>query len=554
MTDAKKTEEEYAAFRAERKQYVDKILNSRARKKIVVAGPGTGKTYLFKKILKDKKKSLTLTFVNTLLEDLALELCGQSDVRTLHGFALSALPSTNGKRVEIFPKLSRIIREDAKLLLDTDIDFKKIFHNLESEDAHIKFYKKRKDFYGNYYGFTDIIYAIVSYFEAHREKIPKFDQVVVDEYQDFNKLEVSLIDLLAGKSPILLAGDDDQALYDFKSASAQYIRDRYSDADAEYESFVLPFCSRCTRVVVHAANDILSAASEIGCLEGRIEKPYLYFENLEKDKISAENKTLVHTQAHAIPYFIEHRIKEIAETERQHFEVLILSPNRMLSQKIVEGLCGKGFQNIEPMPPKPPEDPTIMDGLKLLLNKDTKCNLGWRIISKILLTQENFEFLLRESETDLQESLFSLLDVKHQKKVRKILTGLRRIRDKKAPDPEILDEIIKLAGVNPREMATASVKNEIGEITSGDPSVRKIPIKAKTIESSKGLSADYVFITHFDDGLFISDQNNAIPSDRDIWKFVVALTRAKRKVFLISSDNKDPTFLKWIKNERIERI
>ena len=44
------SEDIYAQAKSERQKHVDAILNSPSRKKIVVAGPGTGKTYLFKEI------------------------------------------------------------------------------------------------------------------------------------------------------------------------------------------------------------------------------------------------------------------------------------------------------------------------------------------------------------------------------------------------------------------------------------------------------------------------------------------------------------------------
>ena len=46
----------------------------------------------------------------------------------------------------------------------------------------------------------------------------KYKLIIVDEYQDFNKLEVAMIDLLATKSHVMVVGDDDQAIYDFKNA------------------------------------------------------------------------------------------------------------------------------------------------------------------------------------------------------------------------------------------------------------------------------------------------------------------------------------------------
>jgi superfamily I DNA/RNA helicase len=210
-------EPKYADARAERQQRVEAVLRSKSQKKIVVAGPGTGKTFLFKETLKDKKNSLTLTFVNSLVEDLSLDLCGMSEVKTLHGFARGVMGRATGS-AKIFPKLSKIIQEDLELLENVKIDFDSIFQNRDDKNEYIAFYKKRKAFY-KYYGFADIIYAAVLYLEQYPDKIPIFDQVLVDEFQDFNRLEVSLIDLLASESPILIAGDDDQSLYFFKYAS-----------------------------------------------------------------------------------------------------------------------------------------------------------------------------------------------------------------------------------------------------------------------------------------------------------------------------------------------
>src|SRR5579862_2424349 len=107
MTSAQKTHYEEAANL--RDQHIDAILACGAKKRLVVAGPGTGKTYLFKKVIAGKKKTLTLTFVNSLVEDLSLELCGLSNVMTLHSFARGVL----GKNTKVFPKLHTVIQQDA---------------------------------------------------------------------------------------------------------------------------------------------------------------------------------------------------------------------------------------------------------------------------------------------------------------------------------------------------------------------------------------------------------------------------------------------------------
>jgi superfamily I DNA/RNA helicase len=83
------------------------------------------------------------------------------------------------------------------------------------------------------------------------------------------------------------------------------------------------------------------------------------------------------------------------------------------------------------------------------------------------------------------------------------------------------------------------------------PEIRKIPIKGTTIQSAKGLSADVVFITHFDDQYFIQNPDKKTISDQEICNFIVSITRAKQNLFLISTVETNPIFLSWISKDRI---
>jgi superfamily I DNA/RNA helicase len=548
--------DKYEEANLERKKHVDGILSSKAKRKIVVAGPGTGKTHLFKKILEGKKNTLTLSFINALVEDLSLELCGLSNVKTLHGFARSAL-GNSVRNIKVFPKLSNVIKEDAKILLKKEIHFDRLFHTRDDENEFIEFYKKRKDYY-KYYGYADIVFAIVKLFESKKDKIPTFEQVVVDEFQDFNKLEVSLIELLGENSPILIAGDDDQALYDFKDASPEHIRERHTNPKSGYAPFTLPFCSRCTRVIVEATNDIISTAIKIGCLKGRLKKPYLYFQDKKKDTESEKNPKIVQAGIYAkqIPWFIEQRLGEIAEELKGPFSVLVISPTKVQSRDIVKGLKEKGLMNIESIDRRGTDAPTVLDGLKLLIeNKDS--NLGWRITLQYFLNDKAFEELIELSNLNDAKNIVELIEPDIKKKVIKDLRVLKAIRDEKAVDNDELDEIFQTVGIDPRALAKEALKDETisGAQRIGNPSIRKIPIKATTIQSSKGLAAEYVFITHFDDQYFIKNRDKKIILDQDICNFLVALTRAKRKVFLVSTNGTlEPTFLTWVNKDRIEKF
>lgn len=544
-----------SAFKA-RQGHVDAVLESPSRKKIVVAGPGTGKTHLFKKILSGKRNTLTLTFINALVEDLSLELCGLSDVKTLHGFARAVL----GREVEdikVFPKLSEVIKEDAEILLNQKINFDRLFHDRDDRNIHIQFYRKRRKYY-DYYGFSDIIFAVVKLFEKDRDKIPSYEQVVVDEFQDFNKLEVSLIELLSEKSPVLLVGDDDQALYDFKSASPGHIRKRHSGELPGYTSFGLPYCSRSTRVIVEAANDVVRQASANGFLKGRIRKQFRYFDHKTKDRDSAANPKIGHTTIFAtqIPWFIQKQIVEIAKATKDRFSVLIISPTKNQSRAIVDSLREKGFMAIESVEKKTDERPTLLNGLEILL-EDYGSNLGWRIVAKFVLDKEAFDKALKRTYEPGAIPFVEIIGSDVKKRVKKMVQVLRAVKKGETTEAAQLESLFRQLEIDPHEMAKNALRIDLlsSRQRVGYPGVRKIPIKASTIESSKGLAAEYVFITHLDDLFFIKDDDKSSISDRDICKFLVALTRAKTKVFLISTDQKSrPSFLKWIDKDRIEPV
>jgi len=544
----------YEKAKNERKKYVENILRSKSSKKVIVAGPGTGKTFLFKDVLEKKDNTLTLTFIKALVEDLSLELCGLSDVKTLHGFACSKLGKAK-ESIEIFPKLTKVIKKDAEILIEKDIDFKKIFDNKEDDNEYIDFYRERKDYYGNYYGFSDIVYAVVKYFEEDHNQIPQYDQIVVDEFQDFNLLEVSLIELLSQKSPILIVGDDDQAIYYFKDADPKYIRQKHSQKEKDYKSFPLPFCSRCTRVIVEAVNDIINSANKNGFFSDRIPKPYKYFDDEEKDIISEKYSKIIYSQQYAnqIPWFLENQISEIAQNLKRKFYVLVICPTRIQCNQVAEALIKKGFNNIE-YKEKQDENVTLLDGVKLLLKND-KCNLGWRIVCEILLESKDFKSFLKKTHQNKSTKIYELIDENCKAEVKKMIKVLKKCqKDKDITEGDL--DILKRIGINPYEIAKDFLKDELDFDLSGksNPERKKIPIKITTIQGSKGLSGDYVFITYFDDQYFIKSKDKNEISDKDIRNFIVVLTRAREKVSLISSQKREPTFLTWINEERIETI
>jgi len=196
----------------------------------------------------------------------------------------------------------------------------------------------------------------------------------------------------------------------------------------------------------------------------------------------------------------------------------------------------------------------LFDGLKLLLDDD-KSNLGWRIVCRLLLEKKNLVDLLAETHKEGAKCIHELVDGDCKSRVKRMLTVLRGAIKDSDKDKEHLAELLTGTDFDPFELARKALKDDLvqGSRWMRNPGLRNIPIKVTTIQSSKGLASDFVFITHFDELYFVGDGGKAM-KDRDICNFLVALTRARKRVVLISSRKEDPTFLKWIKPERVEHL
>lgn len=81
-------------LRAQRDAALSAILDSPAERKLIVAGPGTGKTHTFKSALERAGGGVALTFIRALVRDLRIALADSADiVNTFHGFAKHLLHS-----------------------------------------------------------------------------------------------------------------------------------------------------------------------------------------------------------------------------------------------------------------------------------------------------------------------------------------------------------------------------------------------------------------------------------------------------------------------------
>jgi hypothetical protein len=126
-------------------------------------------------------------------------------------------------------------------------------------------------------------------------------------------------------------------------------------------------------------------------LRGRIEKPFEYFDEKDKDQVSDSFPKITHGQIFSaqVPWFVENKLDEVARLTHGGFSVLIISPIRSHARKLAMALRKRGFQNVE-FADRPDKGINLMDGLKRLLANEGS-NLGWRIASAALLDADSLK-------------------------------------------------------------------------------------------------------------------------------------------------------------------
>lgn len=110
--------------------------------------------------------------------------------------------------------------------------------------------------------FDDIIMKTVELFKKHPDILNKYQEkfkfISVDEYQDTNKAQYILIQLLAAKyQNICVIGDVDQSIYSWRGATIKNILDFENDYP-DVRVVVLEQNYRSTQVILDAANCVIS--------------------------------------------------------------------------------------------------------------------------------------------------------------------------------------------------------------------------------------------------------------------------------------------------------
>ena len=265
---------------------------------LIVAGPGSGKSFLFLERIQHwlprhpEAAIYVSSFVRKLVKDLQADidtkLSSQDRARitvtTLHALARSLLERSHGAPGHPRePHIQVISSGWAPMVWDDVLEFHpdKVRSNKSLRGLEKQFHVETFETGGSWPQIIDTYYELVTFYNAvgfadmivlAREAVeadPTLNEHllwIIDEFQDFNPAEEHLIrSVTEAAQGVLIAGDDEQALYQQLKASHPDIIVSYY-AKPSFANAMLPFCSRCSYFVCHAASAFIANARDAAAI------------------------------------------------------------------------------------------------------------------------------------------------------------------------------------------------------------------------------------------------------------------------------------------------
>lgn len=422
--------------------------------------------------------------------------------------------------------------------------------------------------------FDDLIantYQIFQYPKVLQKYQERFRYILIDEFQDTNKAQYTIIKYLALlHQNICVVGDDAQSIYAFRGADIQNILDFRKDYPA-LQLIKLVQNYRSTQHIVSAANSIIRhnkaqlqkevwtnnergeplevvrAATDTE--EGRLIAASIFENRANHQLENSDFAILYRTNSQSrsmeealrrmnLPYRIIGGISFYQRKEVKDLLAylrLIVNPNDEASLKRIINLPKRGIGSHS------------VD--KLVKIATAQAMPLWDVVSRAAYFLgnrigsyiETFAEMIQRSADDLahKDAYAIARDIAKQSGLLKALQEEKTIEDLgRYENVQELLNGIKAFTNNADEGTTglADFLREVALVTSMDESdhtdTNKITLM--TIHSAKGLEFAYVYVVGLEEELFPSSRIRENPQELEEERrlFYVALTRAKRKIFL----------------------
>lgn len=405
--------------------------------------------------------------------------------------------------------------------------------------------------------FDDLLLKSAELLATHEDIRTRYQNqwhyIHIDEYQDTNKVQYKIAQLIAGdRKNICVVGDVDQNIYSWRGADIKNILNFEKDYPGG-AMVTLEENYRSTQTILEVANHIIKKN------KNRFEKN-LFTKQGAGEQISLYQAFDENDEAR----FIANRAHDLIKNGTDPREIAVLYRANFQSRALEEAMLGKGlaYQVLGVKFFERKEIKDVLSYIRAALNRDSLSdleriiNVPARGIGKVTIAK-------------IFSGMFDALSPAHMDKWSAFKTILEDIEKKVQSEKpsDLIKFVLKRTGLedvfrngteedlerleNVRELATLATKYDFlmpGEgitklledaalATDQDEMEEDTPaLRLMTVHASKGLEFEYVFISGLEQDLFphrgMESKSDKRDDEEERRLFYVAVTRAKKKLFL----------------------
>ncbi|MCX7928684.1 MAG: UvrD-helicase domain-containing protein [Patescibacteria group bacterium] len=379
--------------------------------------------------------------------------------------------------------------------------------------------------------FDDLLIKTVELFENYPNILSKWQEqltnILIDEWQDTNKIQYKIVKILAGNQTNLTAvGDPSQSIYSWRGADYRNINYLIKDFPS-INIINLEQNYRSTETILKAANKIIKKNTSHRVLElwtnkGKGEKIKVYCATNELDEAK----------------YITNQIRQLSKEGIKYGEIAILYRTNAQSRVLEEAFLHANLPytligGIRFYSRKEIKD--ILSYLRILANDQDSVSqkrvekLGKRAYQKFLAYKnQNFEKINQLTTIQLLDDVIyttnylSKFARDTQENIQR-LENIKELRSVATEFPNLFDFLESVSLIEAQQ-----------EATNFDEHLLKNKVNLMTLHAAKGLEFEVVFIVGMEEGIFPHSKSifdsGEIEEERRL--AYVGITRAKSKLYL----------------------
>ncbi|STO09164.1 DNA helicase PcrA [Exiguobacterium aurantiacum] len=445
-------------------------------------------------------------------------------------------------------------------------------------DVYTAYEKKLK--HNNVLDFDDLIMKAIQLFQEAPDVLAfyqkKFQYIHVDEYQDTNRAQYTLVKLLAeAHENLCVVGDSDQSIYRWRGADIANILTFEKDYPSAHV-ILLEQNYRSTKRILEAANGVIQNNS------GRKDKQ-LWTENAEGEKLLLHVASDDRDEA----FFIINQMKELRQEGIDYGEMAVLYRTNAQSRGLEEMLLKSNIPYKMVGGTKFYERKEIKDVLaylRLIANPDEdisfvrvvnepKRGIGAATVDKLGDFASMQGVSLMEAIRDIELSGIAPRTATKLAEFRKLIIDLRQMADYLSIS-ELIEEVLKKSGYeemlkiektleaesrleNLQEFLSVAQNFEkesdeqtlvafltdltlVSDLDSLEEVDELHQVTLMTLHSAKGLEFPVVFLIGMEEGLFPHSRSLNDPEEMEEERRLayVGITRAEKRLYLTRAQSR----------------